>query len=170
MKKTYEELEAEVKKGYEFSAIINRKVLELIRTQKELEQKLQESQSNAGNLQLSADALREKADTLEAENQALETLVAELNQTIVELGESTPVVRNGRRAGRKKSANKETVELVLNLRATGVSYVKISQVLEERLGVKLGRTTIGEIVRGTYVPPQECETCEEVELPLAPSC
>lgn len=59
-------------------------------------------------------------------------------------------VKNQRGAGRKRVATQETIDMVLKLRATGVSYVKISEVLKERLGVELGRTTVGEIVRGSY--------------------
>lgn len=65
--------------------------------------------------------------------------------------EEHPKTRNARGAGRKKAASPETVQMVLKLRETGVSYVKISQVLKERLGVELGRTTVGEIVRGNYM-------------------
>ncbi|MFI3250144.1 MAG: hypothetical protein R3Y07_04210 [Eubacteriales bacterium] len=138
MKKTYEELEAEVKKGYEFSSIMNRKILEMLKTQKELETKYQEE---IAALQCERDGLLESLSQLQLENHELE-----------ERTQAPPLERNSRKAGRKKVANHETVELVMTLRETGVSYVKISQVLEERLGVKLGRTTIGEIVRGTYTP------------------
>ncbi len=92
-------------------------------------------------------SLQEQEQRLEDKVLAQESYFKE---KIYKLEMATKPVKNQRGAGRKRVANQETIDLVLKLRETGVSYVKISEVLKERLGVELGRTTVGEIVRGSY--------------------
>lgn len=57
---------------------------------------------------------------------------------------------NERGAGRKKIATKEVIARVLELRNQGLSQAKIVDKLTQEFGIKIGRTTVGEIVRGKY--------------------
>jgi len=58
---------------------------------------------------------------------------------------------NARGAGRKKIGTKEVIARVLELRNQGLSQAKIADRLTQESGIKIGRTTVGEIVRGNYI-------------------
>jgi len=64
-------------------------------------------------------------------------------------------VLNWRGSGRKRIASKETVNKVLELRRQGLSQAKIAAKLSGEHNIKIGATTVGEIVRGTYTPLDE---------------
>ena len=64
-------------------------------------------------------------------------------------------VLNWRGSGRKKIASKETVNKVLELRRQGLSQAKIAAKLSGEHNIKIGATTVGEIVRGNYTPADE---------------
>lgn len=55
-----------------------------------------------------------------------------------------------RKAGRKRIASKEITARVLELNGQGLSQGKIAAKLSDELNIKIGRTTVGEIVRGKY--------------------
>lgn len=57
---------------------------------------------------------------------------------------------NGRKAGRKRIASTEITARVLELNEQGLSQGKIAAKLSDELHIKIGRTTVGEIVRGRY--------------------
>lgn len=60
--------------------------------------------------------------------------------------------RNERGAGRKRIASKEIAEMVLALSEQGLSQARIAARLSDELNFRIGRTTVGEIVRGNYTP------------------
>ena len=64
-------------------------------------------------------------------------------------------VHNERGAGRKRIASKEIAARVLELSGQGLSQAKIAAKLSGDLNIKIGRTTVGEIVRGNYTPPDD---------------
>lgn len=64
-------------------------------------------------------------------------------------------IHNERGAGRKRIASKEIAVKVLKLSQQGLSQGKIAAQLSDELGIKIGRTTVGEIVRGNYRPNNE---------------
>lgn len=156
---TYEELKEELRRERVTNELSNKSIIKLLGEKKELQVRY-ESQSKelVDELRESEEKVLELQDQLQEKTfqmAQLEEQIAHARARIEELAgsgdpDASPKVRNTRGAGRKRAATPETIEMVLKLRETGVSYVKISQVLKERLGVELGRTTVGEIVRGNY--------------------
>lgn len=159
---TYEELKEELKRERVTNELSNKSIIKLLGEKKELQAECEEKMkalvdelrdSEEKVLELEEELRQEKMNTAHLEEQ-----LAHARARIEELNDvRNPALplemkRNSRGAGRKKVATTETVDMVLKLRETGVSYVKISQVLKERMGVELGRTTVGEIVRGNYTP------------------
>jgi hypothetical protein len=63
-----------------------------------------------------------------------------------------PRVHNERGGGRKRVASKEVVDKAIALYSEGLTQLKIAEILSEEYGIKIGRTTIGDIVRGEYTP------------------
>jgi len=61
-------------------------------------------------------------------------------------------IHNERGAGRKRVATVEIAALVLEMSSEGLSQSRIAGKLSEETGVRIGRTTVSEIVRGNYVP------------------
>ena len=61
-------------------------------------------------------------------------------------------IHNERGAGRKRVASVEIAALVLEMSSEGLSQSRIAVKLSEKTGIRIGRTTVGEIVRGNYVP------------------
>lgn len=193
MEKTVAQLQEELDRERVFSKLSNKKILELLTKQKEIQETCDQQiealeQSHKEELaslkvavtQAVEEALAKKEAEhqrkLEAQSQDCDKKIQQIQgqqnkllqdqesrlqdkllaqesyfkEKLYKLEMATKPVKNQRGAGRKRVANQETVDLVLKLRETGVSYVKISEVLKERLGVELGRTTVGEIVRGSY--------------------
>jgi predicted RNase H-like nuclease (RuvC/YqgF family) len=62
-------------------------------------------------------------------------------------------IHNDRGAGRKRVASTEVIARVLELSGKGLSQSKIVTRLSEESDIKISRTTVGEIVRGRYIPP-----------------
>jgi hypothetical protein len=60
-------------------------------------------------------------------------------------------VHNERGAGRKRVASAEVIARVLELSGKGLSQAKVATSLSEEYGIKISRTTVGEIVRGKYM-------------------
>ena len=65
---------------------------------------------------------------------------------------STMRVHNAHRAGRKRIATKGIAARVLELSELGLSQAKIAVKIAEEFNTKIQRTTVGEIVRGKYMP------------------
>lgn len=156
---TYEELKEELKRERVMNELSNKSIVKLLGEKKELQVRYEEkSKELVDELRDSEERVLELQDQLQDKSVQVSQLEEQLTHArarIEELAGScdpdgSPKVRNTRGAGRKRAATPEIIEMVLKLRETGVSYVKISQVLKERLGVELGRTTVGEIVRGNY--------------------
>lgn len=156
---TYEELKEELRRERVTNELSNKSIIKLLSEKKEqqvrYEGKIAELVEELRDSEEKVVELQEECLEQEMQAKSLEEQLAFAKARIEELAqggetEFSPKVRNTRGAGRKKAATPETIDMVLKLRETGVSYVKISQVLKERMGVELGRTTVGEIVRGTY--------------------
>lgn len=82
-----------------------------------------------------------------------ERIVSELRQEYErKLSQATPRIYNERGAGRKRVASKDVMAKVMALHVEGLSHTKIAAKLSGELGIKIGRTTVGEIVRGDYTP------------------
>lgn len=77
----------------------------------------------------------------------------EYERKLSEVKTPPPRVHNERGAGRKRIATKEIVARVLALSGQGLSQAKIAAKLSDELNIKIKRTTVGEIVRGNYTPP-----------------
>lgn len=65
------------------------------------------------------------------------------------LSEVKPRIHNEYGAGRKRIASKEIVARVMELHEQGLSHAKIAAKLTAD-GIKIGRTTVGEITLGVY--------------------
>ena len=63
-----------------------------------------------------------------------------------------PRIHNERGAGRKRIVSEKIVMMVMDLNTQGLSQAKIARKLFDELEIKIGRTTVGEIVRGNYTP------------------
>jgi len=68
------------------------------------------------------------------------------------LSEIKPRIYNERGAGRKRIVSEETAAVVLEWSSQGLSQAKIAIKLSDEFSMKIGRTTVGEIVRGNYTP------------------
>jgi len=79
----------------------------------------------------------------------------EYDQKLSEINLQPTKIYNERGAGRKKIATKEVMTRVLELDKQGLSQAKIADKLTQEFGMKIGRTTVGEIVRGNYVLSDE---------------
>ena len=66
--------------------------------------------------------------------------------------EDKPRIHNERGAGRKRIVSAEIAAMVLELSTQGLSQAKIAVKLSDEMNIKIGRTTVGEIVRGNYTP------------------
>lgn len=80
-------------------------------------------------------------------------IVADYERRLSEINSKQARVHNERGAGRKRVATKEIAAKVLELSEQGLSQAKIAAKLSDELNIKIGRTTVGEIVRGNYTPP-----------------
>jgi hypothetical protein len=85
------------------------------------------------------------------ENRELKRRLAECELKLSEIKHT----RNERGAGRKRVATKEVMARAMKLRSEGLSQIKIAEMLSEQYGIKIGRTTVGDIVRGEYAPLDE---------------
>ena len=104
---------------------------------------------------LQADLDREIAYTrrVNDKNAQLMEEIKDLKQQLSKTRQETKQrIHNERGAGRKRIASAEVAALVLELSAQGVSQSKISAKLYYESGVRIGRSTVGEIVRGKYAP------------------
>ena len=119
MKKTAEQIQAELEREIEYTRKVNDKNARLLEENRELKKQLAE---------------REK----------------ELSEIKRQLSK-----HNERGAGRKRVATKEVAERVLELRSQGLSQAKITVMVAEEFNIKIGRTTVGEIIRGNYKLPDE---------------
>ncbi len=68
----------------------------------------------------------------------------------IKIRQSKP--RNERGAGRKRVASKAIAARVIELHTDGLSQAKIAAALADEFGIKIGRTVVGEIIRGEYEP------------------
>jgi len=109
---------------------------------------------------LQAELEREIAYTRKVNDKNMQLMeqIKELNRQLSdaipqsELSVKKPNIYNERGAGRKRIASEELIAKVLALKAQNLSQVKIAAKLSDELNVKIGRTTVGEIVRGNYIP------------------
>ena len=82
-------------------------------------------------------------------------LKMEYERRLSEINSRPPKIHNERGAGRKKIASQEAVDMVLELSRQGLSQSKITTHLLNEMDFKIGRTTVGEIVRGNYKLPNK---------------
>ena len=80
-------------------------------------------------------------------------LKREYKRQFFETSYPSSCIHNERGAGRRKVASREIAEMVLELNKQGLSQAKIAVKLSDELNIKIGRTTVGEIVRGNYTLP-----------------
>ena len=107
---------------------------------------------------LQAELEREVAYTRKVNDKNMQLMeqIKELNRQLLnsitqaELSEIKHKIHNERGAGRKRIASEELVAMILTLNAQGLSQAKIAAKLSSELNIKIGRTTVGEIVRGNY--------------------
>ena len=102
--------------------------------------------------------MRERfADLQEQNNDSIskyehEKIIARIRREYEQrLSEASPRIYNERGAGRKPIVSKEVMAKVMALRSEGLSHAKIAARLVEQ-GIQIGRTTVGEIVCGSYIP------------------
>jgi hypothetical protein len=82
-----------------------------------------------------------------------EKIIAQIHREYEQtLSGMKPRVHNERGGGRKRVASKEIVAKAMAMYSEGLTQLKISEMLSEEYGIKIGRTTIGDIVRGEYTP------------------
>lgn len=126
MPKTVEQLQAELNREMTYSAKLNEKI-------DKMREQLRNCISKDEHEKIVADIRRE------------------YEQKLSQINLQQPMIHNERGAGRKKIATKEVASRVLELREQGLSQAKIADTLTQEFDMKIGRTTIGEIVRGNYV-------------------
>jgi|GEM_PF-2725063 len=130
MTKTIEELQAALDREIEYSRKLNEKI----------------------------DRLREQlrnSISKDEHERIIARIQREYDQKLSEINLQPPKIYNERGAGRKKIATKEVMTRVLELDKQGLSQAKIADKLTQEFGMKIGRTTVGEIVRGNYALSDE---------------
>ena len=130
MTKTIEELQAALDREIEYSRKLNEKI----------------------------DRLREQlrnSISKDEHERIIARIQREYDQKLSEINLQPTKIYNERGAGRKKIATKEVMTRVLELDKQGLSQAKIADKLTQEFGMKIGRTTVGEIVRGNYVLSDE---------------
>jgi uncharacterized protein YlxW (UPF0749 family) len=104
---------------------------------------------------LQADLDRETAYTRKVndKNAQLMEEIKDLKQQLSKTRQETKRrIHNERGAGRKRIASAEVAALVLELSAQGLSQTKIAVKISDEFNFRIGRSTVGEIVRGKYAP------------------
>lgn len=125
MKKTPEELQAALDREIEYSQKLNEKI-------DRLREQIKNSVTKYEHEKIIAHIRREYDQKLSKNN-------------------NRPIgTHNERGAGRKKIATEEVVTRALELNNQGLPQAKIAAQLSDEYGIKIGRTTVGEIVRGNY--------------------
>jgi septal ring factor EnvC (AmiA/AmiB activator) len=119
MKKTYEQIEAELEREQTYTRKVNDKYERIWEENKELKKRLAE----------------------------YEQKMSKLKRQLSEY--------SGSKAGRKRIATKEIAARVLELHEQGFAQGKIAAKLTDEMKMSIGRTTVGEIVRGKYMPSDE---------------
>jgi len=80
----------------------------------------------------------------------IEKLRKEYEAKLSEINSQPNRAHNERGAGRKRIATDEVVARVRELHGQGLSQSAIATKLSNEMKMKIGRTTVGEIVRGKY--------------------
>lgn len=125
MAKTIEELQAALDREIEYSTSLNRKI----------------------------DRMREQLQnriTLKEHQDILTRMQRQHEIELTEIKKQQKPKHNERGAGRKKKATDQVILRVLELHKTGLSQENISTLISSELGIKISRTTVGEIVRGKH--------------------
>ncbi len=125
MAKTMEELQAALDREIEYSTSLNRKI----------------------------DRMREQLQnciTLKEHEDILARMHRQHEMELTEIKKQQKPKHNERGAGRKKKATDQVILRVLELHKTGLSQENISRLISSELGIKISRTTVGEIVRGKH--------------------
>lgn len=135
MIKTKEELQAELDREREYTRKVNDRYERMREQLMELQRELQRQRDNSI-------PKSEHGKIVEGYELRLSEIKSQLSRPYNERG-----------AGRKKIATKEIAEKVLELSKQGLSQAKIAAKLSGELNIRIGRTTVGEIVRGNYAPP-----------------
>lgn len=130
MPKTIEQLQASLDREIEYSKKLNEKI-------DKLREQLRNSISKDEHEKIIVRVRREYEDELS------------------KINFQPPKIYNERGAGRKKIVTKEVAARALELAKQGLSQVKIAEQLSIEYGIKVGRTTVGEIVRGKYTLSDE---------------
>lgn len=125
MAKTIEELQAALDREIGYSTSLNRKI---DRMREQLQNRI---------------TLKEHQDILTRMQRQHEIEMAEIKNR-------QKSKHNERGAGRKKKATDQVILRVLELHKTGLSQENISRLISDELGIKISRTTVGEIVRGKH--------------------
>ena len=117
------------------------------------EEEIQRLKRSMAKLQADLDREIEYTRKVNDKNTHLMEQIKDLKSQLgKKLPESKPRIHNERGAGRKRIASEEIAAMVLDLSTQGLSQAKIAAKLSGELNIKIGRTTVGEIVRGNYTP------------------
>ena len=134
MAKTIEQVQAELDREIAYTRKVNDKNALLMEQVKDLKRQLDDSISKTEHEKIVAELRTEYEGKLSKNN---------LRQR---------KKRNERGAGRKRIASNEVAAMVLALSEQGLSQARIAAKLSDEHNMKIGRTTVGEIVRGNYAP------------------
>lgn len=88
--------------------------------------------------------------TLKEHQEILARMQRQHEAELTEIKNQHKPKHNERGAGRKKKATDRVILRVLELHKTGLSQENISRLISNELGIKISRTTVGEIVRGRH--------------------
>ena len=101
------------------------------------------------------DLKRQLADSIfkSEHEKIIDELRMEYETKLSEILTTQPLIHNPNGAGRKRIATKEIADRVLELSEQGLSQGKIAVTVAEEFNIKIKRTTVGEVVRGNYTPP-----------------
>ena len=92
--------------------------------------------------------VNDKNARLLEENRELKKQLAECEKELSEI--KRQLSKHDERGAGQRVATKEIAARVLELRGQGLSQAKITVIVAGEFNIKIGRTTVGEIVRGNY--------------------
>jgi uncharacterized protein YeeX (DUF496 family) len=134
LQKKADRLQAELDREIAYTRKVNDKNMELLEQIKTLKRQLENSIPKADHERIVA-AIRH-----------------EYEESLSEIKIQGTHIHNERGAGRKRIATQEIVARAMELRGQGLAQGKIAVILSEEYGIRIGRTTVGDIVRGEYTP------------------
>jgi len=98
------------------------------------------------------DALLRQSISKVSHEKKMAELLQEYERRLSEILLTTTRVHNAHGAGRKRIATKEIAARVLELSGQGLSQARIAVKVTDEFNIRIQRTTVGEIVRGKYMP------------------